>query len=285
MKPAYLTSKIFLDSGDPAETREALRALGFLDGQTTNPSLIAKNPHISELKASGALTDALVWDAYRSIAEQIHETIPNGSVSAEVYADMATPADEMITKGRELAAWFPGIFVKLPITRAGLEAAEVLSGEGININMTLCFTQEQAAAVHAATRNARGQVYVSPFIGRLDDRGEHGIDVVKNIIMMYRAWGSRVQVLAASIRGLEHLFASMIAGADIITAPIAVLQDWSHQYGIQKDPSLYPFSVSDKKAIPFRELPDQDWVLYDIDHELTRKGIEKFATDWKSLLQ
>ena len=201
MKPLFITSKIFLDSGDPNETRHALADLGFLDGQTTNPSLVAKNPHIIDLKNSGSLNDQTIWEKYKQVADEIHSIIPHGSISAEVFSDGSTTTDEMISKGRELASWFPGIFVKLPTTTHGLAAARVLSSEGINVNMTLCFTQEQAAAVHAATLGAaRGSVYVSPFIGRLDDIGMHGLDLIKNIVLMYQLWNSHVMVLSASIR-------------------------------------------------------------------------------------
>lgn len=283
MKPDYLTSKIFLDSGNPAETRAAFAKLGFLDGQTTNPTLVAKNPQIAEMKNSDALDEQIIWEKYREVALQIREIIPNGSISAEVYADATTSSDEMITKGRELASWFSGIFVKLPITENGLRAAEILGKEGINVNMTLCFSQEQAAAVHAATRESTAQVYVSPFIGRLDDIGIHGIDLIRNIVMMYRLWGSHVQVLGASIRSLDHLFSCMVSGADIVTMPIKIIDEWVDNYGLTKNPGQYPFSSPNLQPIAFMELPQQDWMLYDIHHKLTDQGIQKFSEDWKNL--
>jgi len=284
MKPVFITSKIFLDSGDPNETRHALGTLGFLDGQTTNPSLVAKNPHIMELKNSGILTEQTIWEKYHDVANEIHNSIPNGSISAEVYADAMTSIDDMVTKGRELANWFPGIFVKLPTTHHGLAAAQVLVSEGINVNMTLCFSQEQAAAVHMATMGAKhGQVYVSPFIGRLDDIGFHGLDLIKNIVLMYQLWDSHVMVLSASIRSLEHLFGSIIAGSDIVTIPVGIVDDWVKNYGLNKDPRDFSFAISEKTPIVFRELIQQDWQLYDVHHQLTDKGIEKFASDWKAL--
>lgn len=285
MKPDHLTAKIFLDSGDPNETRHAQELLGFLDGQTTNPSLVAKNPRIQELKESGSISEQTIWEQYRRVVLEIRDIIPQGSISAEVYADITTAADEMITKGRELSLWFPGIFVKLPITHAGLKAAEILSGEGININMTLCFSQEQAAAVHAATKHAKGIVYVSPFVGRLDDIGIHGMDLIRNIIMMYRLWNSHVQVLGASIRGLDHLFSCLVSGVDIVTLPIKTIEEWATGYGTSKNPNEYSFASSDLRPIPFVELPEQDWILYDIHHELTDKGIQKFSEDWKNLFR
>ena len=283
MKPPYLTSNIFLDSGNPSDTRKALELLGFLDGQTTNPSLVAKNPHILELKEQGLLTEETMWPQYKKVAEEIRNSIPHGSISVEVYADSETSHDDMIAKGREIASWFPGIFVKLPITHEGLLAARGLVAEGINVNMTLCFTQEQAAAVHVATIGAKhGQVYVSPFIGRLDDQGFHGIDVIKNILLMYRNWNSHVMVLGASIRGLEHLYGCINAGTDIITVPLSVIELW-HARGVAEDSHNYEFSVSDKRPIPYRDISEGDWVLYDIHHELTDKGLATFASDWKNL--
>jgi transaldolase len=276
-------TKIFLDSGNPAETKEVKEILGFLDGQTTNPSLVAKNPHIQELKSKGVLNDQVIWDEYKKVALAIHQVIPTGSISAEVFADQDTTHEEMVAKGLELNTWFPGIFVKLPITHEGLIAARQLVAEDVNVNMTLCFSQEQAAAVHEATIAARpGQVYISPFIGRLDDIGYHGIDLVKNIIMMYQSWESHVMVLGASIRGLEHLFECFNAGADIVTIPLSVAKLWS-AYGVEKNPQEYILEISEKKSISYIDMPKQDWVLYNIKHELTEKGIEKFVEDWRSL--
>lgn len=277
------TTQIFLDSGNPAETKEVLATLGFLDGQTTNPSLIAKNPHMQALKEQGLLDEQKIWDEYKKVASLIHEILPQGSISAEVFADETTTHDDMITKGLELATWFPGIFVKLPITHEGLLAARHLVGKGINVNMTLCFSQEQAAAVHEATIGAqRGQVYLSPFIGRLDDQGFHGIDLIKNILMMYRAWDSHVMVLGASIRTLEHLFECITTGIDIVTIPASVAQLWS-AYGVEKNPRDYPLEISERTPIEYRDIPKQDWVLYSIRHELTDKGLAKFAEDWNML--
>ena len=184
-RPEYLKTQIFLDSGNPEETKKIKEMLGFLDGQTTNPSLVAKNPHIQELKAKGELTDATIWEKYKEVADEIHAVIPLGAISVEVYADDTTSEEAMLEQGRSLSKWFPGIFVKLPCTKIGLSVAKVFVAEGININITLCFSQEQAAAVHMATLGAKhGQVYVSPFIGRLDDIDIEGSDLIKNILKM-----------------------------------------------------------------------------------------------------
>lgn len=283
-KPSFLHTRIFLDSGDPHDTRSTLERLGFLDGQTTNPSLVARNPHIQELRDSGSLDGDVIWDKYREVALEIREVIPEGAISVEVYADLDTDYETMLAKGRELASWFAGIYVKLPVTAAGLRAARTLVDEGVNVNMTLCFSQEQAAAVHAATLGARyGQVFVSPFIGRLDDIGIHGLDLVRNIVLMYGRWDSHVMVLGASIRNLDHLFGCMRAGAHIVTVPVSVMDLW-RSHGINNDPATYSSGISELRPIPYQDLPVQDWKLYAIDHELTRKGIEKFAADWKGLL-
>jgi len=125
-------------------------------------------------------------------------------------------------------------------------------------------------------------VYVSPFIGRLDDQGFHGMDLIKNILMMYRAWESHVLVLGASIRGLEHLFGCLSAGIDIVTIPLSVIKPWV-VYGIEKNPSDYPLEISERTPIKYIDMPKQDWVLYNIKHELTDKGLAKFASDWNSL--
>lgn len=282
-RPEYLKTQIFLDSGNPTETKQMVELLGYLDGQTTNPSLVAKNPHISEMKDKGLLQGESIWQEYRTVAEQIHEILPNGSISVEVYADATTSYEDMLEQGRKLATWFPGIFVKLPTTQIGLSVAHVLVAENINVNMTLCFSQDQAAAVHMATRGAkRGQVYVSPFIGRLDDIGLEGRDIIGNILRMYRQWDSHVMVLGASIRSLDHLFYCFQNETDIITAPLSILQSWA-VYGLEKDPKDYELLVSDKTRIAYKDLHEQDWTLYDIHHDLTEKGIEKFSMDWKSL--
>lgn len=280
----HMYTKIFLDSGDPHDTQSTLSSLGFLDGQTTNPSLVAKNPHLLELRAAGNLTHETLWDAYKKIVQEIHTLLPHGAISAEVYADQHTSYEDMLQQARELATWFPGIYVKLPITSVGLRTAETLVGEGTRVNMTLCFSQQQAAAVHAATRGAvPGQVFVSPFIGRLDDQGIHGIDLIKNILMMYQRMNSHVQVLAASIRTMDHLLGCLRLGVDCMTAPKNMLMEWS-TFGVTKDPAQYPFALSELTPLVYEDVLEKDWVLYQIEHPLTDKGLQKFADDWNNLL-
>lgn len=210
-------TKLFLDSGDPKETKEALAVLGMIDGQTTNPSLIAKNPEAVGKK----FTREEINEFYKGVVREISAQIPKGSVSVEVYADANTLAKDMIKQAGEFNLWIPNAHIKLPTTPEGLKAASELTKQGIKVNMTLVFNQSQAAAVYAATQGAKkGDVFVSPFVGRLDDRGENGMDLIKNILQMYRAGDGHVEVLAASIRSLEHFTKTIEFGCDIITAPL-----------------------------------------------------------------
>ena len=150
---------------------------------------MAKNPATAGKK----FTKEEIFSFYRSIVEQISDLIPNGSVSVEVYADRDTSAEEMLKQGKELFSWIPNAHIKYPITKEGLEAAQKSVAEGMRVNMTLCFTQEQAAAVYGATKGAKkGDVFVSPFVGRLDDIGENGMDLVKNILESYRLGNGHV---------------------------------------------------------------------------------------------
>jgi len=286
MKPQNLTTKIFLDSGDPKETQEAIRILGFLDGQTTNPTLVAKNPEIQAHLASGnLLTEQEVYERYRAIVSEISRLIPDGSVSIEVYADQTTPAETMFAQGKEMFTWIPNAHVKYPILKSGLAAAEMSVAEGLRVNMTLCFTQEQAAAVYAATRGAkRGDVFVSPFLGRLDDRGENDIALMNNILKMYRAGDGHAEVLSASVRSIEHFMYSLALGADIITAPLQVLKEWGES-GMPIPSADFAYHHSALKDIPYQEIDlGRAWREYDIRHELTDKGIERFAADWSALI-
>lgn len=287
MKPANLQTKIFLDSGDPNETREIIKLLGFLDGQTTNPTLISKNPKAKiRLKKRDKFTKEEIFAFYKEVVKEISGLIPEGSVSIEVYADKHTTVEEMLDQGREMFSWIPNAHIKYPITKAGLTAAEKSIKEGIRVNMTLCFSQEQAAAVYAATYGAKkGDVFVSPFIGRLDDRGENGMDLIKNIIHMYETGDRHVEVLTASVRSLDHFLFAIKLGSDIITAPFKVLKEW----GGKKLPIAghgFVYNVSSLKLISYQEIDlNKPWQKYNLAHELTDIGIEKFSTDWNQLLK
>ncbi|MBU1118945.1 transaldolase [Patescibacteria group bacterium] len=284
MKPEGLNTRIFLDSGDPSETKEVYETLGFLDGQTTNPSLIAKNPDVKKhIDAGGKFTREEVYAFYKEVLHEIDSIIPHGSLSVEVYADESSTAEEIIAQAEAMNTWVPHAHVKIPITQAGLSAGEKLSKKGMHLNFTLCFTEEQAAAVHAATRGAKEeQIYISPFIGRLDDTGLSGVSLVEAMQKLYLEGKSPVQVLAASVRNLDHFLQVISQNVDIVTAPKTVLIEWAKK-GF---PLLSPEKESDLANMAFKQYDlSKEWQTFDIDHELTQKGLKKFADDWNALIQ
>jgi len=287
MKPKNLKARIFLDGGDPEETREVIRLLGFLDGQTTNPTLISKNPRARQrLERGEKFTQEEIIDFYRKTVREISKLIPKGSISVEVYADHSTSAGAMLSQGKEMFSWIPNAHVKFPTSREGLTAAEQAVKSGMRVNLTLCFSQEQGAAVYAATRGAkRGDVFVSPFIGRLDDRGENGMDVISHILQMYRKGDGHVLVLTASVRKMDHLLYALKLGSDIITAPFNILKEWGEK-GLPVPGDDYVYHPGSLKSIPFKEVDlSKNWQSYDIRHELTDKGMERFSADWNALIK
>lgn len=275
-------TNIFLDSGDPNETRQAMLLLDdHLQGQTTNPSLVAKSPEVQEFLKVRKFTREELFDKYRQIAFDISDVIPEGKISVEVYSDLQTKEYELYNQAQEINEWFSGIFVKLPITPAGLATASRLVAEGISVNMTLCFSQEQAAAVHTATKNAQNgaQVFVSPFIGRLDDIGQNGIDLIKNIQSMYIEWNSHVMVLGASIRSVEHIQACTSRAIAAITIPFKLIQEITA--GTISSVPKPPLQSIEYKVLNL----SQAWDQFDINHPLTTAGLEKFAADWNALCE
>jgi len=182
-------------------------------------------------------------------------------------------------------SWISNARVKFPITKAGLTAATMAVEEEIRINMTLCFTQQQAAAVYSATkRAAKGSVYVSPFVGRLDDRGEDGMSLIANIIKMYKKGNGHVEVLTASVRNIDHLLYGIYLGSDIITAPFGVLKEWAEQ-GMLLPDSNYQYKTN-LKEILYKEIDlNKSLHNFDISHELTKAGIERFSNDWNILIE
>jgi len=193
--------KFFLDTANLNEIREA-KSLGILDGVTTNPSLVAKEGRL-DFKAHIA-----------AICEILNSE--NGSVSAEV---VSTEYEDMIKEGREYAKIHPNVYVKLPMTKDGLKATYTLSQEGIRINQTLIFNATQALMSAKA-----GSAFVSPFIGRLDDIGTEGMELIREIRDIFDNYGMSTQILAASIRGPLHVIESARVGADIATMPFKVLE-------------------------------------------------------------
>jgi transaldolase len=193
--------RLFLDTANIDELKRGV-AWGVVDGVTTNPTLIAKEG--------------------KPMAEQIREIseLVGGDVSAEV---IATEAQAMIAEGRQLAAIHPNIVVKCPLTRDGIQATAALTRQGIRVNVTLCFSAAQALLAAKA-----GAYIVSPFIGRLDDIGQQGMDLIREIKTIYRNYGFKTQVLAASIRSPLHVVQAALAGSDIATLPFKVLDMLFH---------------------------------------------------------
>ena len=284
-------TKILVDGGDPEETIQVKQLLGFVDGQTTNPTLIAKNPDVRQQIASGhKFSSQEELDEYKKIVQAIAPLVGDAGVSIEVFADSTTTAEQMLAQGQEMFSWIPNAYVKYPCTREGLQAAHMSVQKNIRVNMTLCFSQDQAAAVYAATKGSREPVYVSPFIGRLDDRGENGLDLVRNIKKMYEAGDGHVHVLAASIRHLNHLLGSFGLRAELATAPAKVWMEWAA--ASFPSPALdATYKGVDKagnqlRSIPYKSLDlNQPWEAFDIRHELTTKGIQQFVADYKSTLK
>jgi transaldolase len=159
-----------------------------------------------------------------------------------VFADLNTTAEEMLAQGQERFSWISNAYIKYPCTHEGLRAAERSVEQDIRVNMTLCCSQEQAATVYAATKGSKEPVYVSPFVGRLDDRGEDGMDLVRNIKKMCARGDGHVRVLAASIRGRNHSFVLFALRAELATVP---LQLWRNG---QQAACQYQIKISGAKG-------------------------------------
>jgi transaldolase len=211
--------KFFIDSADVKEIRLA-HSMGCVDGVTTNPSLLAK--------------------VGRGLEETIREicTIVDGPISAEA---VSMTADELVKEGRGLAKIHPNVVVKLPMGVEGMKATKALTAEGIKTNVTLVFSPNQALLCAKA-----GATFVSPFVGRLDDISEDGMDMVAQVLEIYRAYGYKTQVLVASVRSPLHVLRAARMGADVATIPLAVIQQLAQ-------------------------------------HPLTDAGIKKFLSDWEKV--
>jgi transaldolase len=211
--------KFFLDTANLDELRKGA-SWGIVDGVTTNPSLIAKE-------------GSPIQEQIRKIVE-----IVDGDISAEV---VSVEADEMIREGLELAKIHPNIVVKCPLIREGIKATKALSSEGIRVNVTLCFTAPQALLAAKA-----GAYIISPFLGRLDDIAQEGMDLIREIVAIYDNYGFPTQVLAASIRSPLHIKEAALAGAHISTMPFKVLdQLFNHPL---TDSGLEKFLADHRKA-------------------------------------
>jgi transaldolase len=211
--------KFFIDTANVEEIREAA-SLGVLDGVTTNPSLVAREGR----------------DFFQVLREIV--SIVDGPISAEVTA---TDRDGMVEEGRELAKIHPNIVIKVPLIKEGLQACKILRADGIGVNVTLCFSPSQALL--AAKVDA---TFISPFIGRLDDISHEGMDLIRQIRVIYDNYGFETQILAASIRHPLHVVEAAMAGADVATIPFSVVTQL-------------------------------------LKHPLTDLGQAKFLADWKKL--
>ncbi len=211
--------KFFIDTANIDEIREA-EQLGILDGVTTNPSLVAKEGR-----------------DFIELLKEITEIV-DGPISAEV---VSTDYDGILREAHDLAKIHKNIVIKVPLIKEGLKAVKTLSSEGINTNVTLCFSPSQALLAAKA-----GATYISPFVGRLDDISNSGMEIVSQIVQIYNNYGFETEVLVASIRHPMHLVEAALMGADVATMP---------------------FNVIDKL----------------FKHPLTDVGLEKFLNDWKKL--
>jgi transaldolase len=194
--------QIFLDTANIDQIKQAAR-LGVISGVTTNPTLMSK-----EGKAD-----------YQAVVKEICSIIP-GPISVEVLVEGVKP---MIKQARLISSWAPNIVIKIPATTEGLEVTSVLAKENIKVNFTLCFSLNQALLGALA-----GAAYVSPFVGRLDDVGHNGMEVVKDIVDVFQHYHLPTQVIAASIRHPQHCVAAAKAGAHIATVPYDVLMQMIH---------------------------------------------------------
>ena len=210
--------KFFIDTANLDEIKEA-NELGLIDGVTTNPSLIVKEGNV---------------DFNEHIAK-ICELV-KGDVSAEVTA---LDTEGMLREGRELAKIASNVVIKCPLTLDGLKATRIFREEGTKVNVTLCFSATQALLAAKA-----GATYISPFIGRLDDIGQDGMQLIRDIVQIYDNYGFETEVLAASIRHPMHIVDCALAGADVATIPLKVIQQLAK-------------------------------------HPLTDKGLDAFMADWK----
>jgi transaldolase len=290
MSTNRVPTRVLLDGGDPHETRHIRDLLGFLDGQTTNPTFVAKNPDLQRRITSGhKLSLQEQQQQYKQIVQRISPLVGTAGVSIEVFADFDTTAAQMVRQGEEMFTWVPNAYIKYPCIREGLRAAKLSVERSIRVNMTLCFSQSQAAAVYAATKGSKDPVYVSPFVGRLDDRGDDGMQVVENIEKMYARGDGHVQVLVASLRKLDHLFYAFKLRCGLVTAPAKILEDWATRH-LSRPGDDFVYSAVDKNERSLRKIPYQDldlnasWESFDLKHELTDKGIKKFVDDYRSTL-
>ncbi|MBM3284107.1 transaldolase, partial [Candidatus Gottesmanbacteria bacterium] len=222
------------------------------------------------------------------------DIIVDWSVSIEPYADARTSSQEIFEQAKEMSRWTDKAWIKFPTTLEGLKATRQAIKKGIRANMTLCFSQEQAAAVYASTQSKtrsdlvaerREKIFVSPFVGRLDDRGENGMQLIENILKMYQGSDGHVWVLTASVRNINHLFYALQLKSPIITVPFKIFRDWADR-GFPIPDKSYQYHPQGLKPIPYKKiLLDKPWSEYNLHHELTDIGIDKFSADWNAIVK
>jgi transaldolase len=285
MRVTNYSTKLFLDSGDPRDTEHAIKLLGSIDGQTTNPSLVAKNPTIQKAIESGKrFTNDDLLNEYKSIITDISTIIPDGSVSIEVYADEQSTAHDLLRQAEDMNEWVSNAHIKFPTTIPGLHAASKFVSSGGKANMTLGFSLAQALAVHQATEGShKGDVFYSSFIGRLFDKGVNGVESIKSVVQLYRSINSHVEVLAASFRNLDQLKAAILADCDIVTIPPKLLDQWKDtDFEIDDGFTFHDDSVED--FVPDSLTESFEWTEDLAIPEQANEGVTKFAQDWNNLL-
>lgn len=287
--------KIFLDSGNPEDTAKAKSLLGFLDGQTTNPSLVLKHPEAQKYVAEGKkFTQDELLDFYKQIIVELDKQLA-GPISVETYADWHTTADDMLAQARDMKKWGKNIYIKFPSIPEGIKAANIFVKERGSVNMTLVFDQQQAAAVYIATLPTFKTAFISPFVGRWDDRGFKGLDIIKNINKMYKSFDAKrdekkkhIEILSASLRNMDHFYGSIINGADILTVPMNIIEQWVHDEERFMPDKTYRAEAKGLRSIVYKDLPyHDDYTMYPVAREhgsLLDEGLIKFANDWNSMI-
>jgi len=305
-------TKFLLDSGDPDEYREiavlAKKSGNKLWGSTTNPSLIAK-----KLSGKKVSQDEAFNRLQKEIVMEILDIVP-GAVSAEVYSNLDTKAEEMIAQGREIATWHERVVVKLPITIEGLKARTTLRKSGIPINNTLVFSQQQIFAILMHETLVQNECkprpeddgplahnlwppFISPFVGRLDDRGENGMDVVEHGLTIQKKYFDETTawILESSVRSTEHVQLGLELNVPLMTSPAKVYRDWfgtptdqRPETNDQRPLAPIPYWQPLEDLLHFENIDDFMEAIIsgrlDISHPFTTAGVEKFAEDWSSII-
>lgn len=295
-------TKFVLDSGDVQEYTEISKLAkehgSELWGATTNPTLIAKNFSGKKISAKKA------YELQKEIVMAILAIVP-GAVSAEVYADATTKAQDMLEQGRDIATWSDRIVVKLPTTIEAFIARTELRKNNIPVNNTLVFSQEQIFAIclHEKLMNKQfGPLknswpsFISPFVGRLDDIGRNGMDLIKSGMHIKTLVGQELWMLEASVRSMAHFAKGLALNSELITAPAKVYAEWFATSDEQKQ--SYEKEATTLTAIPDWNPPNELQTIshiadfmkaiksgqLNIQHDLTDKGLIRFAADWNAVI-